>query len=64
MHRPLHYLRNDRKYRDWTEVRWVGGIARFVDRMDTRVFPGVGDVVGSDAEVNDMEQYVANDIES
>ena len=40
----LYYFGNNRKNRDGSKVGWIGGVAGFVDWMDDRMFPVVGEI--------------------
>ena len=53
-----------RDNRDGAIVRWIGRIASFVDGVDDGVFPGRGEVTGSETGVNEEKQEVTNGVEA
>ena len=49
---PLHKFGKGRDNGDGTEVGCLGGVARFVDGMDNRVFPGFRILTGCETGVD------------
>ena len=57
---PLYNFGDYRNDENWPEVGWVRRIAGFVNGVNEGVFPGLGDIRGRYAGVDQMQEHRAD----